>query len=331
MKTSAEKHTPEPQQKKSHGCDDGLDDRLKRVMERTKVVRTEKQEAIAPEIDEVEAVCEQHGKYTAKRVLIIGNKYRTTQCPECEKEAAALREREEKARRAAERKRRIEGKIKQSLIPERYKGRSLENYRAGNGGQELALAVARKYATDFKERLAQGGGLVFCGLPGTGKTHLATAIANHVLRDGYTALFMTVLRAVRTVKETYRRDSDRTELEAINELSDPDLLILDEVGVQFGTEAEKMILFEIINTRYESMKPTIIVSNLSETELSEYIGVRVVDRLREGGGAVVAFTWDSYRGKVVTDEDLPAREIKPSESRVGMPESVDEVIKRQNL
>ena len=41
----------------------------------------------------------------------------------------------------------------------------------------------------------------------------------------------------------------------------PDLLILDEVGVQFGSETEKMILFEIINGRYEQLKPTIVISN----------------------------------------------------------------------
>ena len=45
----------------------------------------------------------------------------------------------------------------------------------------------------------------------------------------------------------------------------PDLLILDEVGVQFGSETEKMILFEIINGRYEQLKPTIVISNLART------------------------------------------------------------------
>ena len=79
-------------------------------------------------------------------------------------------------------------------------------------------------------------------------------------------------------------------------LCSPDLLILDEVGVQFGSDAEKLILFEIINTRYQDMKPTILISNLTLVELGKYIGERVVDRMREGGGAILSFDWDSYRG-----------------------------------
>ena len=74
----------------------------------------------------------------------------------------------------------------------------------------------------------------------------------------------------------------------------PDLLILDEVGVQFGSETEKMILFEIINGRYEQLKPTIVISNLADA-LTDYLGERVVDRLREGGGRMLIFDWPSYR------------------------------------
>jgi DNA replication protein DnaC len=87
-----------------------------------------------------------------------------------------------------------------------------------------------------------------------------------------------------------------------------DLLILDEVGVQFGTEFEKVIITDIINRRYSDMRPTIIMSNLTSDELSEYLGARVVDRMYEGGGGVLAFDWESYRSKVAKDRDLPRGE-----------------------
>lgn len=61
----------------------------------------------------------------------------------------------------------------------------------------------------------------------------------------------------------------------------PNLLVIDEIGVQFGSEAEKIILFEIINERYEAMKPTILISNLSQQELGAYVSERIVDRMRE--------------------------------------------------
>ncbi|KAA6208087.1 ATP-binding protein, partial [Avibacterium paragallinarum] len=42
-------------------------------------------------------------------------------------------------------------------------------------------------------------------------------------------------------------------------------------------------------------KPTILISNLSEDELSRYVGERIIDRMREGKGAVINFDWESYR------------------------------------
>lgn len=73
------------------------------------------------------------------------------------------------------------------------------------------------------------------------------------------------------------------------------MLILDEVGVQFGSESEKIILFEILNERYLNMKPTILISNLNPAALQEYVGERVMDRMRENGGIILKFDWKSHR------------------------------------
>jgi DNA replication protein DnaC len=43
--------------------------------------------------------------------------------------------------------------------------------------------------------------------------------------------------------------------------------------------------------------PTILLTNLDTEALKDYLGERLVDRMREGGGRMVSFTWDSYRGK----------------------------------
>ncbi|HFH6599619.1 TPA: ATP-binding protein, partial [Klebsiella pneumoniae] len=51
----------------------------------------------------------------------------------------------------------------------------------------------------------------------------------------------------------------------------------------------------IINTRYERLKPTILISNLPKDELTKFIGERVIDRMNDGGGCTISFTWDSYR------------------------------------
>jgi DNA replication protein DnaC len=60
-----------------------------------------------------------------------------------------------------------------------------------------------------------------------------------------------------------------------------------------------MVLFEIINGRYETCRPTIVISNLALAELEEYLGARAFDRLREGNGMVVVFDWETYRSRRV--------------------------------
>jgi DNA replication protein DnaC len=65
--------------------------------------------------------------------------------------------------------------------------------------------------------------------------------------------------------------------------------------VQFGSDTEKLLLFDILNERYERRRPTILMSNLPRDEVSSYLGERVFDRLREDGGEFISFTWESYR------------------------------------
>jgi DNA replication protein DnaC len=117
-------------------------------------------------------------------------------------------------------------------------------------------------------------------------------------RDSRAVMFATVMRAIRSVKDTWSKEAEKTETEAIAMLTAPDLLILDEVGVQFGSETEKLILFDVLNERYEKRLPTLLLSNLDLGGVRTYLGERVFDRLREDGGEVVIFDWQSHRGRV---------------------------------
>jgi len=136
-------------------------------------------------------------------------------------------------------------------------------------------------------------------MPGTGKNHLALSIARHVINEHQSsALLTTVLRIAREFKSTWSKNAECSEADVIKRYTQPDLIIIDEVGVQFGSEAEKMILFEVFNTRYESMKPTILISNLALNELTGFIGERVIDRMNDGGGCTLTFTWSSYRSRI---------------------------------
>lgn len=249
------------------------------------------------EATELTAHCEKHGQFSRRTIEILGHKIVASRCPRCMDDEAADEQRKRDERQAENARKQWEAKIGRSGIPERFADRTLDAYLAKTEGQHRALAFARRYADDFKAVAKIGRGALFLGKPGTGKTHLAVGIALQVMRDPKrSALFCTVMRAIRTIKDTWRKGAEQAEADAIEALVFPDLLILDEVGVQFGSEAEKLLLFDVLNERYERRRPTLLLSNLTAPEVAAYLGERVMDRLREDGGEVVVFDWASHRG-----------------------------------
>jgi len=184
----------------------------------------------------------------------------------------------------------------------RFQVSTFGNFRAINSGQQQALKAATEYAADFSEGVKTGRCLAFVGKPGTGKTHLAAAIIREVLAAGHSAAFTTVGDYVREIKDYCwgnRKDQLR-ESEVIAKYCRPHLLVLDEVGVQFGSNAEEILIFTLINKRYEDLRPTLVISNEEEEGLEKYLGERVFDRLKDGGGQIIPFEWDSVRGQDLT-------------------------------
>lgn len=255
----------------------------------------------APLLDEItteRAVCEIHGEFERKVLPapIEGMNPLRTGCQSCVSEAREREEERQRRNRRAERELEVARLMRDAKIPARFAGKSLDGYAGNNPGQKLALNVCRKYVEDFPEHAEVGRSLVLTGQPGTGKTHLACAVLSAAIAQyAVSGRFDTVSDLLRSIKETYRKDSPASERDVIGRYVGCGLLVVDELGVQVGSEHEKLLLFEVLNGRYQEMRPTILISNLSSAELEEFLGHRVMDRYRECG-VVLAFDWGSYRG-----------------------------------
>lgn len=196
-----------------------------------------------------------------------------------------------------------------SGITPRFAESTFATYRANTPAMIQALETCRGYADNFGEHFQAGRNLLMCGNIGTGKTHLASGIVQHVIRQhGAVAVITTADEIIRVFKRSMARDSGYTEGDVINELASFDLLVIDEIGAQKGSEYELGVLHEIVDRRYQMVLPTVVVSNLPATSkqdadgkptpsLEQYIGARALDRLRENKALLVGFTWASARGR----------------------------------
>lgn len=245
------------------------------------------------------AVCGEHGEYTARgNAFTVYGKRREhwTGCPRCAErtnatETHAKRAEEERARQA-----RIEDRLNRAGIPKRFRSRRLDNFVVECAAQEQALATAREFVEHFAEHADRGTTMVFSGNVGTGKGHLALAVAQAVIAGGRTAFYATARELVLMLRQGWSDKSAPSEIEVLRMLSSVGLLVIDEVGVQFGSDAERDQLFAVIDGRYRECMPTIFTTNLRKQALRDALGERSFDRIREGG-KWVAFDWQTYRGR----------------------------------
>jgi DNA replication protein DnaC len=246
--------------------------------------------------------CTEHGQFGNALIEQFGAEPVWFGCPRCafdRRHAADLNVRTAGALAHAERQ--MNERLLDSAIPLRFQKSTFDNWRAENDPTKSKVwNMATGFVEAFSENFAVGRSMMLLGTVGTGKTHLAAAMLQQAIRNfgesGLIGRYVTAGGIIRSVKETFGA-RNKTESDVYAELLKPHLLVIDEVGVQHGTDFERQVLFEVINGRYERMSPTVVVSNLGVPELRQCMGDRAVDRLRDRGGLIGVFRWPSARGE----------------------------------
>lgn len=247
---------------------------------------------LTEDLGQREATCPSHGPYVSVGRKLLRKELWST-CPGCAEdqriadaaaEAALEIERTVQARAAA---------LRAVDIPPRFIGCSFDNFKVDSDAQRHALTVARQHAEDIAENAKRGEGLIFAGTPGTGKTHLATAILQEVVAPRFSCRYITCLELIGAVRHTWRFEG-QSEMQVLHELYTVDLLVIDEVGVQYGSDGEHTILFQVLDRRYRDKRPTILLTNQDKAGFKSFIGERSFDRLVQTC-RWVPFDWSSYR------------------------------------
>lgn len=190
------------------------------------------------------------------------------------------------------------------LFGPRFAHHDLEHFRVYDERQQTVKRTVEQYIKNFDSlRHKRKNTLILAGQSGTGKTHLAYAIARHAIRQRYNVEVVTFIQIMREIKTAWSFKTE-TEQAVIDRYARCDFLLLEEIGVQYDSQTEKIFLFEILDLRYKRALPTVMTTNLDKDGFRKHIDFdglgRLWDRL-EDSGILLLFNWSSWRHKS-TDE-----------------------------
>lgn len=230
-----------------------------------------------------EGVCPIHGKQTMFLPKVV--KLETWRCGVC---ASIEHARAEEARRIEDRTQHL---LHVSQVPSKYRG---AKFQALSPAHKAARAQAKAFTDAITTGRRQWATLVLVGEVGTGKTLLASELAEALIKKhGMTVRYCTAKQMIAEIQASYGMDGKSEEGEILRFIQF-DLLILDEIDAKRDSDSANLLLTEVINRRYNEEKPVVAITNQSFDRLADYVGTRIDDRLHENA-FVCSFDWPSQR------------------------------------
>ena len=138
------------------------------------------------------------------------------------------------------------------------------------------IAYCRDYTANFA---TTADSLLLQGATGIGKTHLCLAIARGVTEQGFGVVYGSVQPLIRRLEaEHFGREQGNSE----DQLISCDLLVLDDLGMEFDTPFSRACLYNILNARLLEGRPTVVSTNLSISAMKERYGDQIASRISGG-------------------------------------------------
>ena len=211
-------------------------------------------------------------------------------CERCAEAQAREAAEEERRARIAARERACRQALDRLAPPEIFAGATVDGLEIwGTPAQQActarAVQVARRIVGELSGGLIPVPFVALVGSPGTGKTHLLWAIGNALAGQwGISSKVVRLSSLVRDLRGAWRVKDGPSEEERLEAYVRPEYLGIDEVSRHafYGQQIHQH-LWDVINARLESNRPTVISTNEDESGLAEILGPALMDRLALGG------------------------------------------------
>ncbi len=169
--------------------------------------------------------------------------------------------------------------------------------RSPRENMKRVAAVCQGFARQFPDYPLKN--LLLSGAPGLGKTYLSGCIARAVTLGGWSVEYETtvgLLAAFETRKFTRDQEEGRQARDEARRYQTCDLLILDDLGSEFTTTLAQTSLYEIVNSRLQADRRTIISTNLSIDQIAARYSPQLASRVG-GSYQELTFYGDDIRRK----------------------------------
>ena len=201
-------------------------------------------------------------------------------------------------------------------------GESLRHYNLTIHGQQRLISTStfdmdaswdtpisktcRQWVERWDEMRSDNMGILFYGSRGTGKSFYASCIVNEIVKRKVVAVMTTTANLMTLLSGTWEKE---TIMDAIGRVP---LLALDDLGAERDTSYSAELLYNIINTRYNSRQPTIITTNIDISDLkseTEMWRSRIYDRVIEMCPIAIPMSGMSRREGIADERKRKAREM----------------------